>query len=170
MDLLKHVIVGIPLWVWPLFAILVWRGVVARYPRPTSLPRLIVQPAIFFAWAAATFLSRAAKADVASYVFVICLLVAAIWSALVVRFEEIRVDPVHGLYELPGSWAPLARALSIFLAKVAIGVLSAFQPQWAAELRVADLAVSALSAGFFIGWTYQLLRSTRHFVPSAVLR
>jgi hypothetical protein len=170
MDILKHVIVGIPLWVWPLFAILIWRGVVARYPRPTSLPRLLLQPAIFFAWAGATFFSRVGKADVASYVFASCLLVAAVWSAAVVRFEENRVDSVHDLYELPGSWAPLVRALAILLAKVAIGVLSAFQPQWAAELRVADLAVSALSAGFFLGWTYRLLRSTRHFVPSAVLR
>jgi len=49
-----------PLWVWALFAFLVYRGVAAMGAREVSPYRVLIVPAVFLVWGASVFLKARA--------------------------------------------------------------------------------------------------------------
>jgi hypothetical protein len=53
-------------------------------------------------------------------------------------------------------------SLSVFAAKYALAVTAALRPQWHAAIATADVAVSGLSAGYFLARFGRMLIWYRH--------
>ena len=150
---------GAPWWVFPLLALLIWRGVNAARPRTVRWRLVFIVPIVFIAWglaalALASLASPALVADWFATAAVGCLL--ALFTA---RFDGLRADRTRGLVHLPGSWGPLARFMLIFWAKYAIGVSLAMRPNLGSQLKLLDIAVSGLATGYFLGWLFCFRRA-----------
>ena len=68
------------------------------------------------------------------------------------RVTALRIDAARGLVAMPGSVVPLVRNLAIFLVKYCLGVAAVLAPAWHGQLAYWDIAVSGLSAGYFMGF------------------
>lgn len=152
---------GTPWWVFVVFAVLVWLGVQALRPRVLALPRVFLTPAVFIGWGVVNLV---VAANAAPFVLLDWLLTAVAGAALALAttgIDGMRVDRDHGLVHLPASWLPLLRILLIFAAKYAIAAIGTVRPELHGALLPWDIAVSGLSAGYFLGWTTRFVRRYR---------
>ena len=53
-----QILIHTPLWVFPLFAYLVWQGIKATRPRTAPISRSLIVPAVFIVWGLSRLLSR----------------------------------------------------------------------------------------------------------------
>ena len=161
-----------PPWVFALLALLVFLGVQALRPRDVPIWRLLLVPAAFIVWGV---LSLMAKAAVSPLLGADWLVTAAIGAAIgwwTTRLESVRIDYAGNRVRVPGSPIPLVRNLSIFLAKYCLTAAMAVAPALQGTLSPWDIAVSGLSAGYFIGWLIRFARQYRagrqpHVLPTA---
>jgi hypothetical protein len=77
------------------------------------------------------------------------------------RFPGLAADRSEGRVHLLGSWLPLARGMTIFVAKYALGAAIAMHPEARAQLMIWDMAVSGATFGYFVGWTIRFMLSYR---------
>ena len=141
-----------PLWVFALLALLVLLGVQALRPRDVPIWRVLLVPAAFIVWGV---LSLKPKVAVAPLLALDWLVTAAAGAALAwwtTKLEGVRVDYAANRVHVPGSVVPLVRNVSIFLAKYCLAAAMAVAPALQGTLSPWDIAVSGLSAGYFIGW------------------
>jgi hypothetical protein len=143
---------GTPWWVFGLFALLLGLGLQATRPRRSSFYRVLITPLMFVGWGLAGVALQATHGagPLASW-----LAAAALGSLLgraATRLDGVRVDRARAIVELPGSWLPLVRNLSIFAARYGLALAGALMPAAHDRLIVWDLAVAGLSAGYFAGW------------------
>ena len=57
MTFAYQTLIHTPVWVFPLFAYLVWQGIKAMRPRTTAMWRSLVVPAVFIVWGLSRLLS-----------------------------------------------------------------------------------------------------------------
>ena len=152
-----------PLWVFALFALLLVLGVNALRPRAVPPWQLLIVPLLFIAWGGLSLVERAQAMPslVLAWLFAAALgaaLAPAAWG-----FEAATPDRARTLVRVRGSAWPLVRNLVLFAAKYALTVAMVTAPRpW---LALADIAVSGLSAGYFLGWTFLLARAYRTRAP-----
>jgi Ni/Fe-hydrogenase subunit HybB-like protein len=151
---------NVPWWVFPLLALLVWRGWHASKSRTVPIRAIFIGPAIFIGWGIANLVTRALTAPNLAAVWFVAAAIGAGLGLMTVRLA-VQADRAKGMVRLPGSWAPLARYLAIFCAKFVLAAWSAMQPAMRSELAYWDVGVSGLSAGYFIGWLVCVLREYR---------
>ncbi|HTY68696.1 MAG TPA: DUF6622 family protein [Alphaproteobacteria bacterium] len=141
-----------PLWVAALLALLVVLGVQALRPREVPVWRLLLVPLAFTAWGV---LSLMQKAGASPLLVADWLVTAAIGAAIgwwTTNPQAFHIDHAGNRVRVPGSAVPLVRNLSIFLAKYVLAATMAVAPALQGALSPWDIAVSGLSAGYFIGW------------------
>jgi hypothetical protein len=158
-GLVLAVLQNTPWWVWVLLATLTLLGVQASRPRRMRVVRALITPGVFVAWGLASLASRGTPGVVAAW-----LAAAALGAALglaVTRLDGVHADRALGLVELPGSWVPLVRNLAIFAVRYGLAVAAARAPTARGQLVFWDLAVSGLSAGYFLGWLAAFVRRYR---------
>lgn len=160
---------GTPWWVYGVFALLVVLGAQALKPRVVTLRKLLITPAIFIAWGIASLTAKASLSPLLVADWLAAGLAGGALALATSRVLALQVDRASGLLQLPGSVLPLARNLLIFAAKYALAVAVAVDPGEASRLAFWDVAVSGLSAGYFIGWVLRLVRVYRA-APSVALR
>ncbi len=151
-DILAHT----PLWVWALFAFLVYRGVAAMRTREVSPYRVLIVPAVFFVWGASSLLEKSDGLALNVAAFVAALLVgAAAGRALTSLIPSPRLSPVTGLLTMPGSPVALILNCVAFAAKYVGAVALALTSGGAAhaELATVVVAIGGLFAGLFWGRT-----------------
>jgi hypothetical protein len=149
MTAIYNILLNTPWWVLALFAVLVLLGIQALRPRTVPVWRLLVVPIIFIAWGIVSLVRQSSS----SFLLFDWLLAAAVGGALAritTRPGEMRIERAG--VALPGSVLPLARNMLIFFAKYALAAAAATTPAQRAQLAVWDIAVSGLSAGYFLGW------------------
>ena len=154
LQLLAHT----PLWVGVLFGLIVFAGIQAARPRIVPPWRLVIVPGVFAVWGIASLVLRPEPTPV--------LLLA--WAALAAfglvgarrdrSLDALRIDRAAGQVAVGGSLAPLVRTLAIFCAKYAISIALFAAPQAHAVLSLIDLAISGMSAGYFVGWLWRFAR------------
>jgi hypothetical protein len=152
MTQLLPIIEHTPRWVWVVLALLIWLGIQGLRPRRVALARIFITPAVFILWGLVALGSRAEPPLLLDWG-----VTAAIGMGLAVatlRLDGVRI--ASGFAELPGSWLPLVRNLTIFAAKYVLAVAMARNPDARATLAYWDIGVSGLSAGYFIGWTLRV--------------
>ena len=154
---LQHV----PLWVFAVFALLIWFGVQGLSARTVALRRLLVTPAVFIGWGVIALALRSTTSPIliADWAAAAAIGAAIAWTT--VRLDGVEIDRARGVLQLPGSWLPLVRNMTIFSAKFALALAIARVPAWRETLAAWDIAVSGASAGYFVGWLARLTLAYR---------
>ena len=156
---------GTPLWVFALFALLVWLGLRQLRTRSVPVSQIWRVPVIFVVWGLLGLLLRneGAQTSLAPW------LAAAIPALLagLARRNTLPIDRLSGLVTRPGSVLPLLRNLTIFGAHYALNVAAAFYPGRHGILQL-DMAISGMFAGYFLGWLVRFVQHSRE-MPAAEL-
>jgi hypothetical protein len=154
-----QVLVHTPLWVFALFAYLVWQGIKAMQPRRTPIWRALIVPAVFIVWG----VSRIGFGHQDGTWPLIAWIAAAL--ALlplgVLTPRPFDVDHTTGEIIRPGSAFALLRNLVVFSLQYTVGVISAIDAGDRAVAFIAGRAISGATAGYFIGSTVALLIAYR---------
>jgi hypothetical protein len=151
-----QVLIHTPLWVFPLFAYLVWQGIKAMQPRTTTIWRSLIVPAIFIIWGLSRLLSRGQDG--------VWLLVSWVAAALalapigLLTAKPFKLDHATGQITRPGSPIPLVRNVTIFALQYAVAVIAAVDPDGRTATTLVGRAVSGAMTGYFLGRTIALLR------------
>jgi hypothetical protein len=143
------ILTATPIWAWAVLGLLVWLGMVASRTRTVGLPRVLATPLVFIAWGLFSLATSKAALGPAAAAWLLAALCGGTLG-LIERFDRLRFEPGRALVHVPGSWFPLIRNLSIFLAKYAIAVAMAMKPGWRDSLPFWDAAISGASAGYFV--------------------
>ena len=151
-----QVLIHTPLWVFPLFAYLVWLGIKAMQPRTTTIWRSLIVPAVFIVWGLSRLLSR--QQD---FVWPLLSWVAAALALLPVALlttQPFELDHKTGEITRPGSVVPLIRNVTVFTLQYSIAVIAAVDPDGRTVATLIGRAVSGATTGYFLGRTIALLR------------
>ena len=155
MTLAYQILIHTPVWVFALFAYLVWQGIQAMQPRTTPLWRALILPAVFIVWG----MSRIGFGPQGSAGPLIAWIAAAL--ALlplgVLTPRPFEVDHKTGEIIRPGSAFALIRNLVVFSLQYAVGVISAIDAGDRALAIIVGRAISGATAGYFMGSTIALL-------------
>jgi hypothetical protein len=160
MTFAYQVLTHTPLWVFALFAYLVWQGVQAMQPRTTPIWRALIVPVVFIVWG----ISRigfghhqdSAWPLVAWFVAALALLPLGVLTP-----RPFDVDRATGQIIRPGSPFGLVRNLIVFASQYAAGVIAAIDAGDRALAIIVGRAISGATAGYFIGATIALLIAYR---------
>ena len=146
------IITNIPLFVWPLFAILLIGGLKARKTGVVPLRVLILVPVAFFSWSLSSFVERYAADSLSIFLWILCLGVGFFVGFSHIRRLNLRCDKQNKMIEMPGSWIPLALSMSVFFARFAIGMIRGMQPHLEDSILLLGLELfSGIILGIFIG-------------------
>jgi hypothetical protein len=153
-----QVLIHTPLWVFPLFAYLVWQGVKAMRPRTTSIWRALIVPVVFIVLGMSRLLSRQ------DYMWPLLSWIAAALTLLPVGLlttKPFEIDHKTGQITRPGSPVPLIRNVSVFALQYTVAVIAAVDPDGRTVATLIGRAVSGATTGYFLGRTIALLRQYR---------
>jgi hypothetical protein len=164
MNVVWAILSGTPWWVFALLAVLLGVGIQQLRPRSVPVSRIALAPAMFLAWGLIALWTRATAAAGIIPAWLMAFTVGACLGWATTRVDGLRADPRHGLIHLPGSWTILVASSVVFAAKYALEVSAAMNPEWRAATAVADVAVSGLSAGYFLA---RLARTLKFYRNSA---
>jgi hypothetical protein len=151
-----QVLIHTPLWVFPLFAYLVWLGIKAMQPRTVTIWRSLIVPMVFIVWGLSRLLSR--QQDVmwpllAWLAAALVLMLVALLTA-----QPFEFDHASGKITRPGSVVPLIRNVTMFALQYTVAVISAVDSDGRTTATLVGRAVSGATTGYFLGRTIALLR------------
>lgn len=144
-----------PLWVFPLFAYLVWLGIKAMQPRTVTIWRSLIVPAVFIVWGLSRlFSSRDVAAPLAAWLgAAAALLVVGLLTA-----RPLDLDHTTGEIKHPGSVVPLIRNITVFALQYSVAVIAAVDPHDATTAAIVGRIISGGTTGYFLGRAVALLR------------
>jgi len=150
-----------PLWVFVLFAALVWLGLSQVRTRSAPFIRLLLLPAVMVAFSLYGVLAAFGDRAAALAPWLVALIATAL--ALVAAEFPKGASYADGRYTVRGSWLPFAVIMAIFFSRYAISVMLAMEPSLreSAALEAVAGLLYGLSSGFFVGRTLGILRSRR---------
>ncbi len=165
MTFLFEVVRHTPPWVFLLLAYIVWMGVRGLGERTLPLVRVAIVPVVFILMGVSGALARRQPWAVAVPAWTIGALVGAVPGALTSP-RHIVYDRLARRVRFRGSPFPLIRNLVVFSSQYVLAVVAA--RGGAAGVAVWAIAVSGVSAGYFIGWSGAFLMRLRG-APAAAL-
>lgn len=158
-DLLTGLLHGTPIWVWVLFAYLLWGGIRRLTMSAQKISRVWITPLIFMAWGVIGLVMRSGSL---SDNLLHWLGAALVGTAIgVLTRVPLQVDARKNLVVQAGSVVPLIRNVAIFGAHYVLNVLAAIKPEMSSQYMTWDVFVSGASAGYFAGWAIRFVRSYR---------
>ena len=159
MTFAYQILIHTPIWVFPLFAYLVWQGIRAMRPRTTTIWRSLIVPAIFIIWGLSRLLSgyQHGAGPLVSWTMA-ALALAPVGLLTEKPFE---LDHMTGQINRPGSPIPLIRNVTIFALQYTVAVIAAVDHDGLAVATLIGRAVSGAMTGYFLGRTIALLRQYR---------
>lgn len=161
LQMLIAILAGTPVWVWGLLAALIGLGLSRLRTRVTGVWRLAIVPMVFLLWGLSSLVIRSMSLPVVSLAWLAGFLVGGMIGWLTFRATGIDVDRRVRRLRMPGGASTLVVSMLVFAAKYVLAVSLAMHPQWAAPIAALDLAVSGLSAGFFVSRFVRLLQHYR---------
>jgi hypothetical protein len=141
-----------PIYVFGLFAYLVWQGVRSLRTRRRAVWRMLIVPGLFIATGLLLLVLRPSGGILPMAAWLLGVVVF-IPLGLVTGPRLLAVDRGGSWVTTKGSPAPLLRNLVVFAAQYGIAVTLFRHPEAQASLAIAAHAVSGTSVGYFIGWT-----------------
>lgn len=159
MTFTYQVLVHTPLWVFALFAYLVWQGIKAMQPRRTPIWRALIVPVVFIVRGVSRIGSGHQDGTWPLVAWIAAALVLLPLGVLTPR--PFDVDHTTGEIIRPGSAFALVRNLVVFSLQYTVGVITAINAGDRALAFIAGRAISGATAGYFIGSTIALLIAYR---------
>lgn len=146
------VINNIPIFVWPLFVLLLIGGLKARKTNRVSFIALLLIPAGFFSWSFISFLTRYAGDLIPILLWFLCLGIGCLIGFSHTQRLPLRFDQKKKMVEMPGSWIPLMLSMSIFTVKFSIALMRSLFPDLNDSMILLGLELfSTILLGIFVG-------------------
>ena len=146
-----EIITNIPLFVWPLFTILLISGIRASKPDTVPLTFLLLIPSVFLVWSIYSFFGKYSD-PISIMLWVMCLAVGFFIGFLHMQKLGLKFDMQKRKIEMPGSWIPLILSMSIFATKFSIGMMGAMFPHLNSTILFLCLELFATTTfGIFAG-------------------
>jgi Family of unknown function (DUF6622) len=152
-----------PLWVFGLFALLLYLGLLQARARSVGLPRLALLPLAMLGLSLFGVVSAFGARPLALGCWAGALAATAGASFALPPAPGIRYVADRRAFSLPGSWLPLALMMTVFFTKYAVAVTLARQPALHAApgfLAVVG-CVYGLFSGLFFARALRILRTVR---------
>jgi len=147
-----QIITKIPVFVWPLFAILLLGGLKARNANAVPIAVLLLIPSIFFGWSLFSFFGKYGTNPLAILFWLLCLGLGFLIGFLHMQRLSLQFNRQKKKVEMPGSWIPLMLSMSIFTSKFSIGMMSSMMPHLNGSLLFLGIELfSAIILGIFAG-------------------
>lgn len=147
-----QIITKIPVFVWPLFAILLLGGLRARKTNVVPLAVLVLVPSIFFGWSLFSFFGKYATGPLAILFWLLCLGTGFFIGFSHMQRLKLQFDKKKKKVEMPGSWIPLILSMSIFTSRFSIGMMSSMLPHLNGSILFLGLELfSTIILGIFAG-------------------
>lgn len=161
---MKQVMANTPVWVWPLLAFLIVRGLMASVDKVVPLRSIFILPLVMVGLSLQDVLSKFPSAlPLALWMLCAALAARLSWSL----FDSARVEAKGaGRIRIAGSWMPLTLMMSIFCVKYAVGATLSLNPglQHDAAFGVAVSALYGVFSGIFAGQTLRIFAIYRDAV------
>ena len=153
MEILQQFLTQTPVWVWFLLVYLIMKGVKARRPGDTTLLKMAIIPVIFTAWGLSDLVTLYGVAADTTLLWLLGIAVGSVIGWMIVSRYAIVADKAAGVIHRPADNTLLPLLLLTFAIKYSFGVIGATSPALLAEMgfRIADLVLSGLFTGIFIG-------------------
>lgn len=157
------IILGTPLWVWPLLAYLLWSGWRATGQHEFRPPGSLILPGAFLLLSVRSLLLREGMPVLVIVVWVIGAAAGAAAGWLTAKRAEARPREDLRALEVPGTWSILILSLVVFAVQYAIGYWRATQPELLEQPPLTGVMplVSAASTFFFVGRAAAFLKALR---------
>lgn len=147
-----QIITKIPVFVWPLFAILLLGGLKARKASSVPILVLLLIPSIFLGWSLFSFFGKYGTNPLAILFWLLCLGLGFLIGFLHMQRLDLQFNRQKKKVEMPGSWIPLMLSMSIFTSKFSIGMMSSMMPHLNGSLLFLGLELfSTIILGIFAG-------------------
>ena len=143
-----EIIKGTPMWVYLLFALLIYKGVIATKPKTVKLSKLFIMPVVFL------YLMGRKMSYNPTY-FLIFLVVGCFIGLLIYKNVKIKADKEQKIIQLPGSIVPIILIIIAFAKGYFIGYTTAVHPEIAKTVcfTIGVAIASGILSGIFIGRT-----------------
>ncbi|MET0440242.1 MAG: DUF6622 family protein [Devosia sp.] len=153
MEILQQFLTQTPVWVWFLLVYLIMKGVKARRPGDTTLLKMAIIPVIFTAWGLSDLVTLYGVAADTTLLWLLGIAAGSVIGWMIVSRYAIVADRAAGVIHRPADNTLLPLLLLTFAIKYSFGVIGATSPALLAEMgfRIADLVLSGLFTGIFIG-------------------
>lgn len=160
-SMIIKILQGTPLWVYGIFAYLLWVGINASKQRTLFIPILFILPTVLFGLKVDSLFKL--QSTTLWLYFGSFLLVGAVIGWLQAAFSKVTIDKKTKSVTIPGSWQTLVLVLLVFTLKYYFGYMQAVHPEEYQSLLLVDVATSAAITGYFYGrvfnFMYQLVRA-----------
>ena len=158
LPILQHT----PSWVYAVLAALIVTGVQAFRTRILPAWRLLLVPAIFIGWGIISIAARSASNPSLALNWIAAAALGTVLGLATTRLRGYAFGD-GGRVSVPGTPVTLVRTLCIFVVRYGLAVAAAFaaDPSARAQLVIADVVVSGLTAGYFLGWTARFATAFR---------
>ena len=140
-------LIGTPIWVWLVFAYLIFVGIKATRQRVVYIPKLLIIPVILSVMKYKIFLS--ASTDIYLSYF-ICLLMSIVFGFKIASRQKFEILGSLQV-KIPGDYSTLMILISFFIIKYIFGYLNAVNNDLYRELVVFELSTSGIFSGYFLG-------------------
>ena len=147
METARIIVTHTPLYVWVLFALLLFLGVRRLKPRRTHLALAALAPMAFFTWSVLAAGLLVFRGDKATAVVVWGLAFSAGALSGAIRTVP-RPSHVQGwIFQYAATALPLTIYMLIWATRYGLGIWAGFVPAMAGTLGIAGLTLSVLTAG-----------------------
>lgn len=149
-----EIILGAPIYVWAILALLIWKGWKARRSYTISLKDLMILPLAMLVWTTYSIIKNYDLLALAPWMFSVSLGVGL--GLVMTHKNSLRFDKKKKIIEFPGSWIPMILFLSIFSLRFCLGATYSVHPELKGSIQlliVENFAtiLSAIFLGRFIG-------------------
>ena len=150
---MQTILSNIPAYVYAIFVALLAMGIGQSRPRTVALRRTVVLPLAMTGLSAYGVIGAFGPAAVLLLAWAGGVAAAVLPMARRLPPAEVIYDAASRSFALPGSWAPLALMMAIFMLKFAVGMSLGLQPSLhqSAGFAFAASAAYGLCSGVFLG-------------------
>jgi len=159
-----------PVWVFPLFFVLLGFGLQALRFRPMAAWRPWILPIVFIGWGLVALAGQIEALPVLGAIWAVAAVCGYILARVTTLLRGFEADRTHRLVRFRRNWGPLLRILVVFSAKYVITAAGMLNPDIRDRLALYDAAISGAMSGYFIGWLYLFLRAYRSVESSDLSR
>ncbi|MGA4519797.1 hypothetical protein [Citrobacter portucalensis] len=149
LDMLEHT----PVWVYLLFAFLLYRGIKARTPATVTLEKLALIPAIFLFWDIYDLITYRDPTLITYIQWTIGIISGAIIGYILINPDRLSRSSAPRSIHRPADYSALPFMLLAFGIKYVLGVLNAIAPDVLRQPAISALAIitGGMFAGVFVG-------------------
>jgi hypothetical protein len=151
-----QILLGTPIWVYPLFILTIWLGVSAARQSTRDMMALLRLPLIFLVWSIASLLMGSNTGMFAILIWLGGASLGAGVGYTLFRTANLVLNAEGGRSVIvPGTWFTLIFSVTIFAINYLFGYLRATAPELllSAPYFIMMPAISGVSSGVFVGQT-----------------